>query len=93
LSGRCIGVRVNKSTDGRIVISGLEIIEPGLYFLVGAKRPFLTICGQLSLILILYLIIRKIMQNRKLGGQQGYSRIWNGEISFFKRIGGFLLKN
>ena len=41
LTGRSIGVRVDESTNCRIVISGLEIIEPGLYFLVGAMRPFL----------------------------------------------------
>ena len=41
LTSRGIAVRVDKSTDGGIVISGLEIIEPGLYFLVGAMRPFL----------------------------------------------------
>jgi hypothetical protein len=39
LSGACVGVSIDESTDSRIVISGLEIIEPGLYFLAGAKRP------------------------------------------------------
>ena len=42
LAGGGVGVCVDESTDGRIVISGLEIIEPGLYFLSRAKSLFLT---------------------------------------------------
>ena len=41
LAGGGVGISIDESTDSGIVISGLEIIEPGLYFLVGAKRPFL----------------------------------------------------
>ena len=47
LSGGGIAVRIDESADGRIVISGLEIIEPGLYFSTGAMRPFLTALGGL----------------------------------------------
>ena len=34
-------IRVDEPADSRIVVSGLEIIEPGLYFLEEAMRPFL----------------------------------------------------
>lgn len=42
LTSRGVGVGVDESTDSGIVISGLEIIEPGLYLLAEAMRPFLT---------------------------------------------------
>ena len=64
LAGGGVGVCVDESTDGRIVISGLEIIEPGLYFLAGAKKPFLPTFQRVQITRTLYLIIRKIMQNR-----------------------------
>jgi hypothetical protein len=41
LSGACVGICVDESTNSGIVISGLEIIEPGLYLLARAMRPFL----------------------------------------------------
>ena len=36
-----IAIRVDESTNSRIIVSGLEIIEPGLYLLAGAMGPFL----------------------------------------------------
>ena len=42
LSGGGIGVRVDESDDSGIVVTGLEIIDPGLCFSAGAMRPFLT---------------------------------------------------
>jgi len=48
LAGGGVGVRIEESTDGGIIISGLEIIEPGLYFSAGAKSPFLTTFSAVS---------------------------------------------
>ena len=52
-------IRVDEPADSRIVVSGLEIIEPGLYFLEEAMRPFLTTFLAVSNHANPYLIIRK----------------------------------
>ena len=39
LSGACVGIRVQESASCGIVISGLQIIEPGLYITTVAMIP------------------------------------------------------
>ena len=42
MTGAGIAIRINKSAPGRIVISALEIIEPGAYGTLLAAGPFLA---------------------------------------------------